>query len=56
MADTTQKKDSPYVAQQQKELALEMAGGDYKKVLGVLMDGSPVNRKAMVLLEEEFPT
>ena len=55
-ADWTETKDAEYVAAQQKELALEAAGGDPAKVNCVLMDNPAVNRKALRMLEDEFPT
>jgi hypothetical protein len=50
------KKDGDYIAKQQEEMALDAAGGDASKVLGVLMDGSPANRLAMNTIEEKNPT
>ena len=55
-ADGTQTKNAEFIAAQQKELALEAAGGDHTKVNAILMDNPAVNRKAMRLLEEEYPT
>ena len=54
-ADWRETKDADYVAAQQKELALEAAGGDPAKVNCVLMDNPAVNRKALCMLEDEFP-
>lgn len=49
-------KNAEYIAKQQEEMALEAAGGDASKVLGVLMDNPPANRKAMVIIEEKNTT
>ena len=44
------------IAEQQKKMALEPAGGDAMKVLSTMQDNAPANRKAMRHLDEEFPT
>jgi hypothetical protein len=56
LTDAGQSKNAQYIAKQQEGMALEAAGGDPAKVLGVLMDNPAANRLAMTIIEQKYPT
>lgn len=49
------RKDADYIAQLHIDLAADTTGGAPDRLLGVLMDNTKANCKAMKLLEEQYP-